>query len=77
MGDPFLLQACLRLDPKESYKKGDLIFWVLDNGKNHVGIVSDKKGKKNNLVLHHLYENPSEDDSLDSWKIIRHYRLAE
>ena len=67
----------LRLDPKESYKKGDLIFWVLDNGKNHVGIVSDKKGKKNNLVLHHLYENPSEDDSLDSWKIIRHYRLAE
>ena len=62
---------------EEDYKPGDIIFWILDSGKDHAGIVSDTKSKKDYLMLHHLHTYPSEDNVLRNWKIIKHYRLRQ
>ena len=62
---------------EDEWQAGDLVFWILDSGRDHVGIVSDKKGRNYPYVIHHLYTYPSEDDVLKRWKIIRHYRLRK
>ncbi|WP_437987968.1 DUF1287 domain-containing protein [Sorangium sp. So ce117] len=43
---------------------------------DHVGIVSDRKGPRGiPLVLHNIGPTPSEDDALDAWTVLGHFRL--
>jgi uncharacterized protein YijF (DUF1287 family) len=42
---------------------------------HHIGVVSDKKGARGlPLVIHNLGPSPTEDDMLDAWPRIGHFR---
>jgi uncharacterized protein YijF (DUF1287 family) len=62
-----------------AFAAGDLVVWSLrDNGTpEHIGLVSDRVGPRGlPLVVHNIGPAPSEDDSLDAWRILGHWRVV-
>ncbi|MCL2779305.1 MAG: DUF1287 domain-containing protein [Polyangiaceae bacterium] len=63
----------------QEWQPGDVIVWSFlpcpKCSPNHVGIVSDKKGSRGlPLVIHNLGPFPREDDKLDAWTVLGHFR---
>ena len=59
------------------WKPGDIVFWKLDNGRDHVGIVTDKAdGNGVSFAIHNL-STTLEEPVLTSWKIVGHYRYPK
>lgn len=59
------------------WEPGDIVVWDLRGrgGEDHIGIVSDRVAPSGRpLVLHHFPPRPAEEDVLDRWKIVGHYR---
>ena len=66
-------------DPK-AYEAGDVVILSFNPcpacSPQHIGIVSDRKGPRGlPLMLHNLGPSPSEDDTLDAWTRLAHYRV--
>jgi len=62
---------------RKQWRPGDIVvFDLLGNGlPSHIGLVSDRTGPSGlPLVIHHFPPYPSEDDCLDDWKVIGHFR---
>ncbi len=57
------------------WKPGDLVFWKLDNGLNHVGILSDRINEFGYPYAIHNLRTTAEEDVLAKWKIVGHYRF--
>jgi len=53
---------------------GDVVFWKLNNGRDHVGIVSDRKNPRGLPLAIHNISTPAEEDVLTKWKIVGHFR---
>lgn len=66
---------------KESdFQPGDVVAWDMngDGWGDHIGIVSDKYGPDETLMLIHNFPSPgyvAEEDVLNRWKIMGHYRV--
>ncbi len=64
-------------DPKD-YKPGDLVTYYIPESffsKDHIAIVSDKRGVSGNyMIVHNIGLGPKLDDDLMSFKITGHYR---
>lgn len=61
-----------------SFAPGDIVVWSLHgNGRpEHIGIASDRVGARGfRLVLHNIGPSPTEDDVLDTWQVLGHFRL--
>ena len=59
------------------WKPGDIVFWKLDNGRDHVGIVTDKtESNWITFVIHNLSAT-LEEPVLNTWKIVGHYRFPK
>jgi uncharacterized protein YijF (DUF1287 family) len=57
-----------------TWHPGDLVYWKLDNGLDHCGVVSDRRnGRGLPLVIHNIWQT-AEEDVLDRWRIVGHYR---
>ena len=56
------------------WKPGDVVFWKLDSGLDHVGIVSDRRNSRGEPFAIHNLGRCAEEDVLTSWKIVGHYR---
>lgn len=73
----------LPLDDTATFQPGDVVVWSFSCKAasagcypHHIGVVSDKKGARGlPLVIHNLGPRPSEDDMLDAWTRIGHFRL--
>jgi uncharacterized protein YijF (DUF1287 family) len=65
-------QKSLPLD--RDFKSGDIVAWRLSGGLYHIGIVSDKRSGSTPLVIHNIGAGAKEEDVLNEWKIIGHYR---
>lgn len=62
---------------KNSWQPGDLVYWQMPCGDEHVGILSDRKNLRGiPLVIHNAYKT-IEDDALLKWEIIGHYRYPQ
>lgn len=60
----------------ETYLAGDIVVWDLGNGLTHIGILSDIMGVTElPLVIHNIGNGVQEEDVLESYKIIGHYRM--
>ena len=57
------------------WQSGDLVYWRLDNGLLHCGVVTDTKSDNRPHVVHNL-SRCQEEDCLTQWRIIGHYRLV-
>ena len=57
------------------YRAGDVVSWKLDNGLDHVGVVSAGQGRGGRpLVVHNIGRGAREEDVLFAWAITGHYR---
>lgn len=61
-------------DALRSWKPGDIVFWKLGSGLDHVGIVSDRKGQDGVPYAIHNLAVPAEEPVLTEWKIVGHFR---
>jgi uncharacterized protein len=60
-----------------SWKPGDIVYWKLDSGLDHCGIISDRKGAGGlPLVIHNL-SAAAEEDRLATWRITGHFRYPK
>ncbi len=60
----------------EAFLPGDFVFWKLDNGLDHVGVVTGTKTGNRPWVVHNL-GGTSHEDVLTSWRIVGHYRFPK
>ena len=59
------------------WKPGDIVYWILDNGRDHIGLLTDRKGASGKYQVVHNMSTPKEEDVLGSWKIVGHYRFPK
>jgi uncharacterized protein len=65
-----------------TWQPGDVVVWAFrpcpSCNPDHVGIVSDRLGPRGMpLVLHNIGPVPSEDDRLDTWTVLGHFRVSK
>lgn len=61
----------------DQWKPGDLVYWKLDNGLDHTGIISDRKNAQGlPLVIHNIWQT-AEEDVLTRWRIVGHFRFPK
>jgi uncharacterized protein len=58
------------------YQPGDIVAWVLDSGRPHIGIVSDRRSQDGArpLVIHNIGSGAREEDALFEYRITGHFR---
>jgi uncharacterized protein len=64
------------------WKAGDLVVWAFGScphcTPDHIGVVSDRIGPRGlPLVIHNIGPKPTEDDVLDAWTTLGHFRIRE
>jgi len=74
------LRAHAREVPDGDVRGGDVVVWAFGRcphcNPDHVGIVSDRQGPRGlPLVIHNIGPRPTEDDVLDAWTRLGHFRL--
>ena len=63
-------------EAKGEFKAGDIVTWRLDDGRPHIGIVSDKfAANKTSLVIHNIGLGAQEEDVLNEYEITGHFRI--
>ncbi len=62
---------------KEQWKPGDFVFWKLPNGLDHVGVLTNKRNSRGLPYTIHNLSTPLEEDVLESYKIVGHYRFPK
>lgn len=62
-------------DDRAEYLPGDIVAWMLPSGRDHIGMVTDRKSWRGHyMVEHNIGEGPKIEDVLFDWKITGHYR---
>lgn len=63
-------------DAAATWKPGDLVYWDLTgNGATHCGVISnDRNARGLPLVVHNIGPTARQDDCLNNWEIIGHFR---
>ncbi len=66
-------------DDAATWQAGDLVYWRLaPGGLTHCGVLSNERSPRGlPLVLHNLGPVASQEDCLDHWQIIGHFRYPE
>lgn len=60
---------------RAAWQPGDVVYWMLDSGMEHCGILTDERnGAGLPLVVHNLSVTRQE-DCLERWRIIGHFRF--
>jgi uncharacterized protein YijF (DUF1287 family) len=57
------------------WRAGDVVYWILDSGQDHIGVVSYRRGRSGLPVVVHNIGTTKEEDVLDKWQIAGHYRF--
>lgn len=58
------------------YQAGDVVAWILDNGRPHIGVVTDRRSADGTrpLVIHNIGGGAQEEDVLFGYRITGHFR---
>lgn len=68
------------LNPKDAkdWRPGDIVFWKLPFGKDHVGMLSFGRNADGfPLVIHNIGNGPQEEDVLRSWTLVGRFRFPK
>lgn len=71
------LTTTVKSQTLSQWKPGDIVYWKLDNGLDHTGIVSDRLNAKGEPYVIHNISQCKEEDVLTTWKIVGHYRYPK
>lgn len=55
------------------FRPGDVVFWKLPGGLDHVGVVSDTVVGDRPKVIHNIWQT-AEEDVLNKWPVVGHFR---
>jgi uncharacterized protein len=74
------LRAHASSPPAADWAAGDVVVWAFSRcphcAPDHIGIVSDRRGPRGlPLVIHNMGPKPTEDDVLDAWTVLGHFRI--
>lgn len=74
------LPTDLRPETLATFAPGDVVVWTYGRcpecKADHIGLVSDRRGTRRlPLVLHNAGPRATEEDALDAWPIVGHFRL--
>lgn len=58
----------------DEWQWGDIVYWRFTNGDEHCGIISDRKHSSGRPLVIHNAGLAREEDCLDRWEIIGHFR---
>jgi len=63
-------------DDSAAYRAGDVVAWALNDGRPHIGIVSDRRSEDGArpLVIHNIGWGAREEDVLFEYRIAGHFR---
>ena len=69
-------KAVVVSDDPSGYRAGDVVAWVLGNGRPHIGIVSDRLSDNGArpLMIHNIGWGAAEEDVIFSYRITGHFR---
>ncbi len=59
------------------WQPGDIVYWKLDSGLDHTGVISDRKNSRGEPYVIHNLGRCAEEDVLMAWKIVGHYRYPK
>lgn len=59
---------------KKNWRPGDVVTWKLNDGKNHIGLCSDKLNRDGEPYVIHNAGKLVEEDCLHTWKVTGHFR---
>jgi hypothetical protein len=59
---------------RAAWEPGDIVYWKLDNGLDHAGVVSDTLGSSGLPMVIHNLQKCREEDVLATWRIQGHFR---
>jgi len=74
------LRAHAKAVGDDDWRPGDVVVWAFGScprcSADHIGIVSDRVGPRGRpLVVHNMGPKPTEDDVVDAWTRLGHFRL--
>ncbi len=69
------LSKSLNASGINAWLPGDVVMWKLDNGRDHCGIISDRRGRSGFPMAIHNLGTTAEEDILNAWAITGHYRF--
>ena len=72
---PFFRRHGRSLPLDGEWRPGDIVCWVLDSGLDHTGIVSHRRGPSGRLKVVHNLSQTAEEDVLEKWRIVGHFRF--
>jgi uncharacterized protein len=74
------LKAHATVPGDADWEPGDIVVWAFEAcpkcTPDHVGVISDKRATSGRpLVIHNVGPRPTEDDVLEAWTVLGHFRL--
>lgn len=60
---------------RAQWQAGDIVAWKFPNGLDHIGIISDKTNAQGWPLVIHNVGGCAENDVLNAWRIVGHYRF--
>ncbi|MCW5940580.1 MAG: DUF1287 domain-containing protein [Fimbriimonadaceae bacterium] len=61
-------------ETKGDWRPGDLVYWKLDSGLDHAGVLTDARGTSGWPMVVHNLSRTTEEDCLTRWRVIGHFR---
>jgi uncharacterized protein len=61
----------------KTWQPGDIVCWKLDNGRDHTGVLSDKRNSYGIPYVIHNLSTTAEEDCLTEWEITGHFRYPK
>jgi uncharacterized protein YijF (DUF1287 family) len=62
---------------RSHWRAGDIVVWKFDNGLDHIGIISDKTNSNGWPLVIHNIGGCAENNVLNKWRIVGHYRFPK
>ena len=59
------------------WKPGEIVFWKLPNGLDHVGIVTSVRNREGRPWVVHNIAGTAHEDALNNWQIVGRYRFPK
>jgi uncharacterized protein len=69
------LSTALDKTGNDRWMPGDIVAWKLASGLDHVGVLTDRVNSRGLPYVIHNLSTTLEEDCLDRWKIVGHYRF--
>src|SRR4028119_1570062 len=60
---------------RSQWRAGDIVVWKFPNGLDHIGIISNKVNSRGWPLVIHNVGGCAENDALNRWRIVGHYRF--